>query len=161
MSRKTAVGSATWNGQLFRFGGGDLTAVAGGNFYNSVQIYQRRLISALSLVVRINSGKLSGKGSRRRKLSVAARKRIEAAHDGQRSGRRRRPRIIQNILIDAWCQQFRSSLEEVVTCCEFERKPIFLLPFQLAMCGPLQLRARTVLPPLLNIQSHLVHSHSA
>src|ERR1700674_1916806 len=55
----------------------------------------RRLISALSLVVRINSGKLSGRGSRRRKLSAAARKRIGTPHDGQRSGRRRRPRIIQ------------------------------------------------------------------
>jgi hypothetical protein len=36
----TAPGSATWNGQLFCFGGGDSTGVTGGNFYNDVQIYQ-------------------------------------------------------------------------------------------------------------------------
>jgi hypothetical protein len=38
-----------------------------------------RAITALSPVVRINSGKISGTGSRRRKLSVAARRRIGAA----------------------------------------------------------------------------------
>jgi hypothetical protein len=38
-----------------------------------------RAITALRPVVGINSGKLSGKGSRRRTLSVAARKKIAAA----------------------------------------------------------------------------------
>jgi hypothetical protein len=38
-----------------------------------------RAITALSPVVGINSGKLSGTGRRRRKLSVVARKRIAAA----------------------------------------------------------------------------------
>jgi len=38
-----------------------------------------RAITALSPVVGINSAKLRGKGSRRRKLSLAARKRIGAA----------------------------------------------------------------------------------
>jgi len=47
-----------------------------------------RAITALSPVVGIKSGKLSGTGSRRRKISVAARKRIAAAQRArwQRSG---------------------------------------------------------------------------
>jgi hypothetical protein len=58
-----------------------------------------RAITALSPVVGINSGKLSGKGSRRRKLSVPPEGESEqlSGHDGQRSGRRKQHRIRRNM----------------------------------------------------------------